>query len=87
MDIFIDIIKDSTIFFESYQLPSLEGITLPAHTVCWNVIPLDPKSTWPIYGKGETVNPGVDWPSPPGYVWLPCWDQTRSERAEGRRPV
>ena len=41
MDIIIDIIKESTILFESYQLPSLEGITLPAHTVCWN----DP--TWP----------------------------------------
>ena len=34
---------------------SLEGIMLPAHTVCWHVIPLDPKSTWPIYiWEGET---------------------------------
>ena len=88
MDIIIDIIKESTISFEYYNpLPSLEGIMLPAHTVCWHVIPLDPKSTWTIYGKGETVNPGLDWRSPPGYVGLPCWDQTRSERAEGRRPV
>ena len=57
MDIIIDIIKESTILFESYQLPSLEGITMPAHSVCWNVIPLDRKSTWPIYGKGGNCEP------------------------------
>ena len=58
MEIIIDIIKESTFISESYNpLPSLEGIMLPAHhTVCWHVIPLDPKSTWPI--KGGTLNPG-----------------------------
>ena len=49
---------------------SLEGIMLPAHTVCWHVIPLDPKSTWPIYiyGKGK---PGIDWRSPTWLRWTP----------------
>ena len=56
----IYIIKETTISFESYSpLPSLEGIMLPAYTVSCHVIPFDPKLTWPIYGKGETVNPGI----------------------------
>ena len=58
MDIIIDIIKESTILFDSYKLPSVEGIMLPAHTVL-TCYPTWPKVDLTYIWEGGNCEPRI----------------------------